>query len=44
MAELAYVESGPRFWGLVPGEVEAQELYDQCTFTEGPVWFGDLSA
>jgi gluconolactonase len=42
VAELAYTEFSPRFRDLVPPEIEARELYGQCTFTEGPVWFGDL--
>ena len=31
-----------RFREMVPAGTEIQLLYDQCTFTEGPVWFSDL--
>jgi gluconolactonase len=32
----------PEFATLVPPDQAPQVLYDACTFTEGPVWFGDL--
>jgi gluconolactonase len=36
------VEVDPRFSALVPDRSQPELLYDQCTFTEGPVWFADL--
>ena len=32
----------PDFQALVPAGSQPRLLYDQCTFTEGPVWFADL--
>lgn len=33
---------GTRFADLVPDPSDSRLLHDGCTFTEGPVWFGDL--
>src|SRR6478735_1029557 len=36
------VEVDPRFSALAPDHNHLELLYDQCIFTEGPVWFADL--
>ena len=38
------VEVDPRFSALVPDRSHLELLYDQCSFTEGPVWFADRHA
>jgi gluconolactonase len=35
-------KTDPRFAALLPADAEPRLLHDQCTFTEGPVWFADL--
>lgn len=41
MADDLYQIIDPRFAGKIQGSAKLEELYSDCRWAEGPVWFGD---